>query len=249
MTAYGLASDAVFDVFRDITPLVEPISVDEAFLDVTGLRRLSGEPLQIGRRCASRCARAGGAADHRGDRPHQVPGEVASQVAKPDGLLLVPPDRELAFLHPLAVRRLWGWGPRPPRNSRRTASRPSRRWPSSASRRWRPWSAGRWARSCSRYPATSTAAGQHDPHRRSVGAQRALGGRRYPPTELDAVVIGLIDRITRRMRGQPHRPRWCCDSGSTTSPGSPARNTLPGATASTAPLLAAARTWWRRPLR
>lgn len=174
MTAYGLASDAVFDVFRDITPLVEPISVDEAFLDVTGLRRLSGEPLQIGAALREQVRERVGLPITVGIARTKFLAKVASQVAKPDGLLLVPPDRELAFLHPLAVRRLWGWGRRPPTNSRRTASRPSRRWPSSASRRWRPWSAGRWARSCSRYPATSTAAGSARP---GTGARWVPSGR------------------------------------------------------------------------
>ena len=108
MTAYGLASDAVFDVFRDITPLVEPISVDEAFLDVTGLRRLSGEPLQIGAALREQVREQVGLPITVGIARTKFLAKVASQVAKPDGLLLVPPDRELAFLHPLAVRRLWG---------------------------------------------------------------------------------------------------------------------------------------------
>ena len=110
MSAYSQASDAVFDVFRDTSPLVEAISVDEAFLDVGGLRRVSGTPVQIAARLRADVRDRVGLPITVGIARTKFLAKVASQEAKPDGLLLVPPGRELAFLHPLPVRRLWGVG-------------------------------------------------------------------------------------------------------------------------------------------
>ncbi|MDZ7881888.1 MAG: DNA polymerase IV, partial [Mycobacterium sp.] len=110
MRAYTEASRAVFEIFRDTTPLVEPVSVDEAFLDVGGLGRVSGTPVQIGARLRERVLVDVGLPITVGIARTKFLAKVASQEAKPDGLLLVPPDRELAFLHPLPVRRLWGVG-------------------------------------------------------------------------------------------------------------------------------------------
>src|SRR5256885_1251327 len=110
MAAYMRASDAVFEIFRDTTPLVEPISVDEAFLDVAGLRRVSGTPVQIAARLRSEVRDRAGLPITVGIARTKFLAKVASQEAKPDGLLLVPPDQELTFLRPLPVRRLWGVG-------------------------------------------------------------------------------------------------------------------------------------------
>ncbi|MBI3692583.1 MAG: DNA polymerase IV, partial [Mycolicibacterium aromaticivorans] len=112
MSAYSQASDDVFAVFRDTTPLVEPLSVDEAFLDVAGLQRLSGDPVQIGARLREQVRDRVGLPITVGIARTKFLAKVASQEAKPDGLLLVPPERELEFLHPLPVRRLWGVGPK-----------------------------------------------------------------------------------------------------------------------------------------
>lgn len=110
MSAYSEASREVFRVFEDTTPVVEPLSVDEAFLDVSGLARVSGTPVQIARRLREQVSEQVGLPITVGIARTKFLAKVASQVAKPDGLLLVPPDRELAFLHPLPVRRLWGVG-------------------------------------------------------------------------------------------------------------------------------------------
>ena len=206
MSAYSRASEAVFEVFHDTTP------AGRAAVDRRGVpRRVAG--------CAGcrapRCRSPPDCATEVRDRvglPITVGiartkflAKVASQEAKPDGLLLVPPDRELAFLHPLPGAAAVGGGRQDRRKScTPTASTPSPTSPSSASPCWGRWSAARWAVSCSRCPATSTAAGcVTGVRRRSVGAQRALGrGRVTPcrPAEIDAVVINLVDRITRRMR-------------------------------------------------
>jgi DNA polymerase-4 len=108
--AYTEASKAVFEVFDDTTPIVEGLSIDEAFLDVSGLRRIAGEPIEIGRRLRSEVRQRVGLPITVGVARTKFLAKVASGVAKPDGLLLVPPDRELDFLHPLPVGKLWGVG-------------------------------------------------------------------------------------------------------------------------------------------
>ena len=105
------ASKAVFEVFDDTTPLVEGLSIDEAFLDVRGLERASGTPVEIAVRLRRDVLEQVGLPITVGVARTKFLAKVASGVAKPDGLLVVPPDRELAFLHPLPVERLWGVGP------------------------------------------------------------------------------------------------------------------------------------------
>ena len=111
MSAYSEASAAVFEVFEQTTPLVEGLSIDEAFLDVGGLRRISGTPTEIAVQLRSDVLDRVGLPITVGVARTKFLAKVASGVAKPDGLLVVPPDGELAFLHPLPVERLWGVGP------------------------------------------------------------------------------------------------------------------------------------------
>src|SRR4029450_7904928 len=111
MPAYPEASKAVYRVFDDTTPLVEGLSIDEAFLDVRGLGRLSGTPTEVAERLRCAVRERVGLPLTVGIARTKFLAKVASGVAKPDGLLMVPPDRELAFLHPLPVERLWGVGP------------------------------------------------------------------------------------------------------------------------------------------
>src|SRR5438128_6939842 len=111
MSAYTEASRAMFRVFEDTTPLVEGLSIDEAFLDVRGLERLSGTPTEIAVRLRRDVLERVGLPITVGVARTKFLAKVASGVAKPDGLLVVPPERELAFLHPLPVERLWGVGP------------------------------------------------------------------------------------------------------------------------------------------
>src|SRR5213080_1838860 len=105
MSAYSEASKAVFAVFEDTTPLVEGLSIDEAFLDVRGLRRIAGTPAEIARRLRVRVREDVGLPVTVGIAPTKFLAKVASTVAKPDGLLVVPVGQELAFLHPLPVER------------------------------------------------------------------------------------------------------------------------------------------------
>lgn len=202
MSAYSAASKAVFEVFRETTPLVEGLSIDEAFLDVGGLRRVSGTPVEIAIGLRDQVLRRVGLPITVGVARTKFLAKVASGVAKPDGLLVVPPDRELAFLHPLPVERLWGVGPVTATKLR--------------DRRIR--TVGDVARlgEATLVSILGGHAGRHlhalahnrDPRpvqvgrrRQSMGAQRALGRGPHSATDLYAVLAGLVDRVTRRMRG------------------------------------------------
>src|SRR3954464_4916057 len=109
--AYAEASKAVFAIFDDTSPLVEGLSIDEAFIDVRGMRRIAGAPVEIAARLRARVREEVGLPITVGVARTKFLAKVASAVAKPDGLLVVPPNGELAFLHPLPVERLWGVGP------------------------------------------------------------------------------------------------------------------------------------------
>jgi DNA polymerase-4 len=201
MAAYAEASRAVFEVFRDTAPVVEGLSIDEAFLDVRGLERISGTPVEIAARLRRTVRERVGLPITVGVARTKFLAKVASGVAKPDGLLLVPPDGELAFLHPLPVERLWGVGAVTARKLRErriatvgdVAALPEAELVSILGR-----AAGRHIHAL---------AHNRDPRRvrsgrrrRSMGAQRALGRSRRSWSELDVVLVGLVDRLGRRLR-------------------------------------------------
>ncbi|MDH3224613.1 MAG: DNA polymerase IV, partial [Gemmatimonadota bacterium] len=201
MSAYAEASEAVFQVFEDTTPRVEGLSIDEAFLDVRGLERISGAPVEIAERLRRQVLDRVGLPITVGVARTKFLAKVASGVAKPDGLLVVPPDGELEFLHPLPIERLWGVGPKTGAKLNRIGittvgevagldedtlvailGRASGRrlHALSHNRDPRPVEVGR--------------------RRRSMGAQRALGRPRRSHEELDSALIALVDRVTRRLR-------------------------------------------------
>jgi DNA polymerase-4 len=109
--AYAEVSARVQEIFRCFTPLVEPIALDEAFLDVTGSERLLGPGPEIGAAIRARIRAETGLAASVGIAASKLVAKLASEEAKPDGLLVVEPGTELAFLHPLPAGRLWGVGP------------------------------------------------------------------------------------------------------------------------------------------
>ncbi|MGO9224696.1 MAG: DNA polymerase IV [Mycobacterium sp.] len=245
MAAYTRASDAVFEVFRDCTPIVEPLSVDEAFLDVGGLGRLSGTPVHIAERLRADVRERAGLPITVGVARTKFLAKVASQEAKPDGLLLVLPDRELAFLHPLPVRRLWGVGAKTAEKLHvlgiETVADVAEL-SESTLKSLVGAAMGRQLFALSRNIDRRRV--NTGVRRRSIGAQRALGraGNAMSPTEIDAVVVNLIDRITARMRAAGRTGRTVVlrlrfDDFSRASRSC----TLPWATSSTRPILAAAR--------
>jgi DNA polymerase IV len=201
MSVYSEASKAAYRVFDDTTPVVEGLSIDEAFLDVRGMGRIAGTPVEIARRLRLAVRERVGLPITVGVARTKFLAKVASGVAKPDGLLAVPPDRELEFLHPLPIEYLWGVGAV---TSRKLRSRGVRtvgevaRLPESALVTLLGKAQGRHIHAL---------AHNRDPRsvhprrrRRSIGSQRALGRSPKSPDGVDAVAVGLVDRVTRRMR-------------------------------------------------
>src|SRR3954471_6272860 len=201
-SAYVEASRAVFRLFEDVAPVVEGLSIDEAFLDVGGLERIKGSPKQIAERLRRDVRREVGLPLTVGVARTKSLAKVASQVAKPDGLLVVPPGGELGFLHPLPIERLWGVGPATSAKLRAKGLR----------------TVGEVARLTegTLMAIVGRAAGRHlhalahnrDPRRvrtgarrRSIGAQHALGRGPRSWADLDAVLVGLVDKLGRRLRG------------------------------------------------
>lgn len=243
MSAYAEASKAVFAVFHDTTPLVEGLSIDEAFLDVHGMRRLAGSPRAIAQRLRQRVLDDVGLPITVGIARTKFLAKVASGVAKPDGLLVVPADDELGFLHPLPIERLWGVGPATSAKLRRrsitTVGQVAR-----LDEQVLVWMLGRGA---GRH--LHALAHNHDPRRvrvgrrrGSVGSQRALGTRPRSPAEIDATLVAIVDRVARRLRAGGRvcrtvvlRLRFGDFSRATRS------RTLPHPTASTRAILDAAR--------
>jgi DNA polymerase-4 len=242
-SAYVEASRAVFAIFEDTAPVVEAISIDEAFLDVRGLEHISGTSDAIARTLRARVREQVGLPISVGVATTKHLAKVASNEAKPDGLKVVAPGEELAFLHPLPVERLWGVGPATAARLRehgivtvgQLSGLPVEVLMTVAGN-----AVGR---------RLHAIAQNRDPRRvragrgrRSIGSQSALGSRPRSPAELDAVAVGLVDRVARRMRkgGRVGRTvilrlRWGDFTRATRS------KTLPRATASTDTLLAAFR--------
>ncbi len=199
--AYTEASRRVFEIFDDTTPLVEGMSIDEAFLDVRGLLRTAGTPAEIAARLRQRVAAEVGLPITVGVARTKFLAKVASGVAKPDGLLVVDPARETEFLHPLPVGKLWGVGPITERklNDRGLVT------------------VADVAAVAEEHlvAMVGAAAGRHlhalanhrDPRRvdtgrrrGSIGSQQALGRGPKSFDAIEALLLGIVDRVTRRMR-------------------------------------------------
>ncbi|MEJ3405614.1 DNA polymerase IV [Rathayibacter sp. YIM 133350] len=201
MDAYSAASRDVFAIFRDTTPLVEGLSIDEAFLEVGGLRRIAGSPEAVAVRLRERVRAEVGLAISVGIARTKFLAKVASGVSKPDGLLLVEPEREQEFLLPLPVERMWGVGAVTAEKLHRLGIR----------------TVGQLAEleAATAQQLLGKATGAHvhalarlrDPRpvdttrrRGSVGSQRALGSRPRTMEELDVMLTQIVDRLARRLR-------------------------------------------------
>ena len=200
-SAYAEASKAVFEVFSRTAPAVEALSIDEAFLDVRGMERIAGTPTEIAAQLKNDVLECVGLPITVGVARTKFLAKVASGVAKPDGLLVVPADGELALLHPLPVERLWGVGAVTAGKLHAlgitTVGEVSR------------------LAEAALISILGPASGRHlhalalnnDPRpvqpgrrRRSIGSQRALGRKPKTADEIDATILALVDRVTRRMR-------------------------------------------------
>ena len=201
MDAYTEASRALYALFEDTSPAVEGLSIDEAFLDVRGMERIAGTPLEIAARLRRVARELVGLPLTIGIARTKFLAKVASAVAKPDGLLAVPPEGELAFLHPLPAERVWGIGPK-------TAAKLHERGlftvgdvarvPESTLSAMLGRAAGRHVHALSNNRDPRSV--RTRPRRRSIGSQHALGRRRRSPRELDADLVAIVDRVTRRLR-------------------------------------------------
>jgi len=202
-TAYSEASKQVFEIFEHTAPLVEGLSIDEAFLDVHGMELLSGSSTDIAVQLRRDVRESVGLPITIGVARTKHLAKVASGVAKPDGLLVVPVGDELSFLHPLNVEHLWGVGPVTARKLHNHGI----------------MHVGQLAdmQEETLVSILGKAAAYHlhalandrDPRpvdvgrrRRSIGSQHATGLSRLPSAaeELDATLVGLVDRVTRRVR-------------------------------------------------
>ena len=243
MSAYSEASKAVFRVFEDMSPVVEGLSIDEAFLDVSGMERSIGSPVEIAARLRERVREQVGLPITVGVARTKFLAKVASAVAKPDGLLVVPPDDELAFLHPLPVERLWGVGPVTARKLRErgiTTVRQVAMLPESVLMSMLGQASGRHLHALAHNLDPRPVRARR--RRGSIGSQRARGRAPWSPASVDADLVTLVDRVTRRMRtaGRTGRTvvlrlRFDNYSRATRS------HTLPYATASTERVLETAR--------
>jgi DNA polymerase-4 len=243
MSAYAEASRAVYRVFEDACPLVEGLSIDEAFLDVRGMRRIAGTPFEIAVRLRRSVRERVGLPITVGVARTKFLAKVASGVAKPDGLLVVPPHGELGFLHPLPVEALWGVG-------QVTAAKLHDRGIVTVGEVAGLDEAALVAllgRGTGRH--LHALAHNRDPRpvqtrrrRGSIGSQRALGRAPRSAAAIDVTLVALVDRVTRRMRAAGRigrtvvlRLRFADFTRATRS------HTLPHATAETQIILVTAR--------
>jgi DNA polymerase-4 len=244
MSAYSEASKAVFRVFDDASPLVEGLSIDEAFLEVSGMERSVGTPVEIAERLRRDVRERVGLPITVGVARTKFLAKVASAVAKPDGLLVVPADDELAFLHPLPVERLWGVGPVTARKLRArgiTTVRQVAFLPESILVSMLGQASGRHLHALAHNLDPRPVHARR--RRRSIGSQRARGRAPWSPSSVDADLVTLVDRVARRMRkaGRAGRTvvlrlRFSDYTRATRS------STLPEPTASTERILRTART-------
>ncbi|MFB9725056.1 DNA polymerase IV [Haloechinothrix salitolerans] len=208
MSAYAEASKAVFDVFDRTSPHVEGLSIDEAFLEVSGLRNIAGSPTDIAARLRREVRERVGLPITVGVARTKFLAKVASGVAKPDGLLVVEPDAELDFLHRLSVGKLWGVGPVTEARLRDRGMHTVgdvARYSEAALTALLGTTTGRHLHRL---------AHNHDPRpvlrrkrRGSIGAQRALGRTPKTSDDIDAALTGLVERVCRRMRRADRRGR------------------------------------------
>ncbi|WP_456696300.1 DNA polymerase IV [Aeromicrobium sp. P5_D10] len=200
-SAYTAASRAVFDVFADTTPLVEGLSIDEAFLEVGGLRRIRGLPSTIAAQLRIDIREKVGLPISVGVARTKYLAKVASAVSKPEGLLVVPIEDELTFLHALPVERLWGVGKVTAAKLRAahidTVGDVAEMFESELTQLLGSGAGHHLYALAHNHDPRPVQVGRRNS---SMGAQHAIGRGDHSPAELDLALLTLVDRLTRRMR-------------------------------------------------
>lgn len=201
MDAYSAASKQVYEIFADTSPVVEGISIDEAFLDAGGLDHISGTPVETAQRLREAVRDSAGLAISVGVARTKFMAKMASAKAKPDGLLVVEPDREEAFLHPLPIEALWGVG--------RVTSRKLHEMGISSIGEIATCDPVRLATALGESAASRLIdlANNRDPRRvkpraprKSIGAQSAFPRGSRDRGEVEALLASLVDRASGRLR-------------------------------------------------
>ena len=200
-SAYTEASRAVFEVFHDTTPLVEGLSIDEAFLEVGGLRRIRGLPSTIATQLRADVRERVGLPISVGVARTKYLAKVASAVSKPEGMLVVPVEQELVFLHALPVERLWGVGAVTSAKLREarlhTVGDVAELFESELVQLLGQGSGRHLHALAHNRDPRPVQTGQR---RGSMGAQHAIGRGDHSPADLDLALLALVDRVTSRMR-------------------------------------------------
>ena len=207
-TAYSAASRAVMQIFRDVTPLVEPLSLDEAFLDVTGARRLLGPPAHIAAHIRRRVQEEQAITCSVGVAPTKFVAKLGSTRAKPDGMLVVPAGLVLDFLHPLPVEALWGVGEKAAATLRRLGLT------TVADLAAAPVSMLRGALGEAAAAHLSALAAGHDPRavtpdhaEKSIGAEVTFDTDVTDPAAIRRALLELSDKVAVRLRSAGHAGR------------------------------------------
>jgi DNA polymerase-4 len=243
---YVAASQAVFAVFARTAAIVEPMGIEEAFLDLTGCARTKGEARAIGARLRAQVREETCLPITVGVARTKLVAKMASRAAKPDGLLVVAPSEERAFLHPLGVEQLWGVGPKTARKlhaAKLMTVGQLAQLSEAELVQLLGTGTGRLVHALAQNRDRSPVRPARPP--RSFGTQRSLAGargRRLTAQERDETLAGLAERVTGRMAKAGYtgrtvvlRLRFADFSRATRS------RTLPDATAAPEPILATAR--------
>jgi len=206
--AYARVSAGVMEIFRSITPLVEPLSLDEAFLDVAGALRRLGGAAHIAELIRSRVYDEQGITCSVGVASTKFVAKLASTRAKPDGLLVVPADRVVEFLHPLPVGALWGVGERTEEQLTRLGLRTVgdiARTPLSTLERALGQAAGKHLAALA-WGQDPRSVVPHEPEK-SIGAEETFGTDVDDPAVIRRELLRLSERVSARLRQQGYRGR------------------------------------------
>lgn len=239
---YSGLSEQVMKICEDVTPAIEQISIDECFLDVRGATHLFGSPRSIGERIRARVADEVGLPISVGIATTKHLAKVASGQAKPDGLILVDPAREIAWLHALPVSVIWGVGPVRTAQLAEYGVETVEQLAHTPTDLLTTWIGPAAARHFKALAWNRDARRVHKPGRAgSMGSQSALGRGLEDPTELSRVLLAIADRVSARMRKKRRAGRTITVRARTSDMRSYTRAiTLPAPVATTAALHAAA---------